>query len=74
VAPDGRGVNLMSRDWTSLRASWRNETMSQNFGATARLQTGRSTDADEQHFLEGHKIAVQLSGAFYRTFPESADR
>jgi len=69
VAPDGAAFNLMSPGLDVLRASWRNETMKPELlepGKIYKLTLERMLTSNT--FLKGHKIRVQLSGAFYPHF------
>lgn len=69
VAPDGTAFNLMSPGLDVLRASWRNETMKPELlepGRIYKLTLDRLLTSNT--FLTGHKIRVQLSGAFYPHF------
>ncbi|HET7108689.1 MAG TPA: CocE/NonD family hydrolase [Candidatus Acidoferrum sp.] len=69
VAPDGTAFNLMSPGLDVLRASWRNETMKPELlepGKIYKLTLDRMLTSNT--FLKGHKIRLQLSGAFYPHF------
>ncbi len=69
VAPDGSAFNLMSPGLDVLRASYRNESIQPDL-----LTPGKIYKLELDHlltsntFLKGHKIRVQLSGAFYPHF------
>ena len=69
VAPDGTALNLMSPGLDVLRASWRNETVKPELlepGKIYKLTLNRMLTSNA--FLKGHKIRVQISGAFYPHF------
>jgi putative CocE/NonD family hydrolase len=69
VAPDGTAFNLMSPGLDVLRASWRNEAAKPELlepGKIYKLTLDRMLTSNT--FLKGHKIRVQLSGAFYPHF------
>ncbi|HET6929708.1 MAG TPA: CocE/NonD family hydrolase [Candidatus Acidoferrum sp.] len=69
VAPDGTAFNLMSPGLDVLRASWRNESAKAELlepGKIYKLTLDRMLTSNT--FLKGHKIRVQLSGAFYPHF------
>jgi putative CocE/NonD family hydrolase len=69
VAPDGTAFNLMSPGLDVLRASWRDETVKPELlepGKIYKLTLDRMLTSNT--FLKGHKIRVQLSGAFYPHF------
>jgi len=69
VAPDGAAFNLMSPGLDVLRASWRDETVKPELmetGKIYKLKLDRMLTSNT--FLKGHKIRVQLSGAFYPHF------
>jgi len=69
VAPDGTAFNLMSPGLDVLRASYRDETLEPEL-----LQPGKIYRLDlngmltSNVFLKGHRIRVQISGAFYPHF------
>jgi putative CocE/NonD family hydrolase len=69
VAPDGTAFNLMSPGLDALRASYRDETVEPEL-----LEPGRIYRLDlnlmltSNAFLKGHRIRVQISGAFYPHF------
>ena len=69
VAPDGTAFNLMSPGLDVLRASYRDETVEPKFvepGKIYRLNLNRMLTSNV--FLKGHRIRVQISGAFYPHF------
>jgi putative CocE/NonD family hydrolase len=69
VAPAGTAFNLMSPGLDVLRASWPSETVKQEFpepGKIYKLTLDRMLTSNT--FLKGHKIRVQISGAFYPHF------
>ena len=69
VAPDGTAFNLMSPGLDVLRASYRNESVQPELltpGKIYKLELDRLLTSNT--FLKGHKIRVQLSGAFYPHF------
>ncbi len=69
VAPDGTAFNLMSPGLDVLRASWRDETVKPELlqpGKVYKLTLDRMLTSNT--FLKGHKIRLQLSGAFYPHF------
>ena len=69
VAPDGTAFNLMSPGLDVLRASYRDETVEPKLlqlGRVYRLDLNRMVTSDV--FLKGHRIRVQISGAFYPHF------
>jgi hypothetical protein len=69
VAPDGTAFNLMSPGLDELRASYRDETVQPKLvepGKIYRLELNRMLTSNT--FLEGHRIRVQISGAFYPHF------
>jgi len=69
VAPDGTAFNLMSPGLDELRASYRDETVQPKVvepGKIYRLELNRMLTSNT--FLEGHRIRVQISGAFYPHF------
>jgi uncharacterized protein len=69
VAPDGTAFNLMSPGLDVLRASYRNQTLEPEIltiGKIYKLELNRLLTSNT--FLKGHKIRVQLSGAFYPHF------
>jgi len=69
VAPDGTALNLMSPGLDVLRASYREETVEPKLpepGRIYQLELNRMLTSNE--FLKGHRIRVQISGAFYPHF------
>jgi len=69
VAPDGAALNLMSPGLDVLRASYRNQTIQPQLvtpGRIYELQLNRLLTSNV--FLKGHRIRVQISGAFYPHF------
>jgi predicted acyl esterase len=69
VAPYGTAFNLMSPGLDVLRASWREETIKPELlepGKIYKLTLDRMLTSNT--FLKGHKIRVQISGAFYPHF------
>jgi uncharacterized protein len=63
VAPDGTAFNLMSPGLDVLRASYRNGTLEPEYVAgITKLTLDRMLTSNT--FLAGHRIRVQLSGAF----------
>jgi uncharacterized protein len=69
VAPDGTAFNLMSPGLDELRASYRDETVQPKLVEPRkiyRLELNRMLTSNA--FLEGHRIRVQISGAFYPHF------
>jgi putative CocE/NonD family hydrolase len=69
VAPDGTAFNLMSPGLDVLRASYRKEKLEPDYlvsGSIARLDLNRMLTSNT--FLAGHRIRVQLSGAFFPHF------
>jgi hypothetical protein len=69
VAPDGTAFNLMSPGLDVLRASWRDESVKPELlepGKIYKLTLDRMLTSNA--FLKGHKIRLQLSGAFYPHF------
>lgn len=69
VAPDGTAFNLMSPGLDVLRASYREETVEPKLvepGKVYRLELNRMVTSNV--FLRGHRIRVQISGAFYPHF------
>ncbi len=69
VAPDGTAFNLMSPGLDVLRASYRNESIQPDLltsGRIYKLELDRLLTSNT--FLRGHKIRVQISGAFYPHF------
>jgi putative CocE/NonD family hydrolase len=69
VAPDGTAFNLMSPGLDILRASYRNESLQPDFlvpEKITRLYLNRMLTSNT--FLAGHKIRVQISGAFFPHF------
>jgi hypothetical protein len=69
VAPDGTAFNLMSPGLDELRASYRDETVQPKLvepGKIYRVKLDRMLTSNT--FLKGHRIRVQISGAFYPHF------
>jgi uncharacterized protein len=69
VAPDGTAFNLMSSGLDVLRASYRDETLKSELltsGKIYRLTLDRLLTSNT--FLNGHRIRVQISGAFFPHF------
>lgn len=69
VAPDGTAFNLMSPGLDVLRASYRNGTRKPELltsGRVYRLTLDRMLTSNV--FLAGHRIRVQVSGAFFPHF------
>jgi uncharacterized protein len=69
VAPDGTAFNLMSPGLDVLRASSRNESLQPELlipDKIYKLDLDRLLTSNT--FLKGHKIRVQISGAFYPHF------
>ena len=69
VAPDGTAFNLMSPGLDELRASYRDETVQPKLVEPQkiyRLELNRMLTSNT--FLKGHRIRVQISGAFYPHF------
>jgi putative CocE/NonD family hydrolase len=69
VAPDGTAFNLMSPGLDVLRASYREETVEPKLvelGKIYKLELNRLLTSNV--FLKGHRIRVQISGAFYPHF------
>ncbi len=69
VAPDGTAFNLMNPGSDVLRASDRNESRQPEYvtpGSTVRLNLDRMVTSNT--FLAGHRIRVQISGAFFPHF------
>lgn len=69
VAPDGTAFNLMSPGLDVLRASYRNESLQPEYlepGKITRLKLDRLLTSNA--FLVGHRIRIQLSGAFFPHF------
>jgi putative CocE/NonD family hydrolase len=69
VAPDGTAFNLMSPGLDVLRASHRDESVQPELlepGRIYRLDLNRMLTSNV--FLKGHRIRVQISGAFYPHF------
>jgi uncharacterized protein len=69
VAPDGTALNLMSPGLDVLRASYREETVEPKLvdpGKIYRLDLKSMVTSNA--FLKGHRIRVQLTGAFYPHF------
>jgi len=69
VAPDGTAFNLMSPGLDVLRASYRDETLQPELlkpGQIYKLALDRLLTSNT--FLKGHRIRIQISGAFYPHF------
>lgn len=69
VTPDGTAFNLMSPGLDELRASYRDETVQPKLvepEKVYRLELNRMLTSNT--FLKGHRIRVQISGAFYPHF------
>jgi putative CocE/NonD family hydrolase len=69
VAPDGTAFNLMSPGNDVLRASYRHESLQPELlvpGKIYRLDVNRLLTSNV--FRAGHRIRVQISGAFYPHF------
>ena len=69
VAPDGTAFNLMSPGLDVLRASYHNEKLQPEYlkpGGITRLDLDRMLTSNT--FLAGHRIRVQISGAFFPHF------
>ena len=69
VAPDGTAFNLMSPGLDVLRASYRDETVQPELvtpGKIYKLTLNRMLTSNT--FLKGHRVRVQISGAFYPHF------
>lgn len=69
VAPEGAAFNLMSPGLDVLRASYRNESLQPEYlepGKITRLSLDRLLTSNA--FLAGHRVRVQLSGAFFPHF------
>jgi uncharacterized protein len=69
VAPDGTAFNLMSPGLDVLRASYRNEKLQPEFlepDNITKLTLDRVLTSNT--FLAGHRIRVQISGAFFPHF------
>lgn len=69
VAPDGTALNLMSPGLDVLRASYRDQTLKPRPiepGKIYKLTLDRLLTSNT--FLKGHRIRVQISGAFYPHF------
>jgi uncharacterized protein len=69
VAPDGTAFNLMSPGLDVLRASHRRETLQPDYldsERITRLNLNRMLTSNT--FLAGHRIRVQISGAFFPHF------
>jgi hypothetical protein len=69
VAPDGTAFNLMSPGLDVLRASYRKESLQPVYldgESITRLDLDRMLTSNT--FLSGHRIRVQLSGAFFPHF------
>jgi hypothetical protein len=69
VAPDGTAFNLMSPGLDVLRASYRNGSLSPELlepGKVYKLTLDRMLTSND--FRAGHRIRVQISGAFFPHF------
>ena len=69
VAPDGTAYNLMNPGLDLLRASYRHESVTPELlipGKIYQLELNRMLTSNT--FLKGHKIRLQISGAFYPHF------
>jgi uncharacterized protein len=69
LSPDGSAFNLMSPGLDELRASYREETIQPQLvepGKIYKLELNRLLTSNT--FLRGHRIRVQVSGAFYPHF------
>ena len=69
VAPDGTAYNLMSPGLDVLRASYRNESAKPELleaGKIYRLELNRLLTSNV--FKAGHRVRVQVSGAFFPHF------
>ena len=69
VAPDGTAFNLMNPGLDVVRASYRNESLRPELlqpETITRLNLDRMLTSNT--FLAGHKIRVQISGAFFPHF------
>lgn len=69
VAPDGTAFNLMSPGLDVLRASYRDATVKPELvepGRIYKLTLDRMLTSNV--FLKGHRIRIQISGAFYPHF------
>jgi len=69
VAPDGTALNLMSPGLDVLRASYRDATVQPELlapGTIYKLTLNRMLTSNT--FRKGHRIRVQVSGAFYPHF------
>ena len=69
VAPDGTAFNLMSPGLDVIRASYRNEKLQPEHlrpDSITRLDLNRMLTSNT--FLAGHRIRVQISGAFFPHF------
>jgi len=69
VAPDGTALNLMSPGLDVLRASYRNGSLLPEYlepDSITRLNLDRMLTSNT--FLAGHRIRMQLSGAFFPHF------
>jgi putative CocE/NonD family hydrolase len=69
VAPDGTAYNLMSPGLDVLRASYRNGSLRPELlqpGQIVRLDLDRLLTSNVFH--KGHRIRVQISGAFFPHF------
>jgi putative CocE/NonD family hydrolase len=69
VAPDGTAFNLMSPGLDVLRASYRNKSLQPEFlepDNITKLTLDRMLTSNT--FLVGHRIRVQISGAFFPHF------
>jgi hypothetical protein len=69
VAPDGTAFNLMSPGLDVIRASYRKESLRSDYlsaESITRLDLTRMLTSNT--FLTGHRIRVQISGAFFPHF------
>jgi uncharacterized protein len=69
VAPDGTAFNLMSPGLDVLRASYRNGSLEpefKDFSTITKMTLDRMLTSNT--FLAGHRIRVQISGAFFPHF------
>jgi len=69
VAPEGTAFNLMSPGLDVLRASYRNRSLQPEYlepESVTRLNLDRMLTSNT--FLAGHRIRVQISGAFFPHF------
>jgi uncharacterized protein len=69
VAPDGTAFNLMSPGLDVLRASYRNQSIQPDLLVPGRIyKLELNSMLTSNTFMKGHKIRVQLSGAFFPHF------